>query len=347
MSRVSLQHLVRRFPGAQRPAVDDVSLDLAAGSVTAVVGPSGCGKSTLLRLVAGISAPDAGRVMLDGEDVTAVAPERRGAVMMVQQTLLFPHMSVEANVGFGPRMRGLPRGRVAAEVEAMLARVRLAGFADRRPGELSGGQAQRVALARALVVRPRVLLLDEPLSSLDPELRSDLRAEIAALVRETGTTTLFVTHDREEAVAVGDRIALMMDGRILQEGPPEDLFERPASRAAAVFFGASNLVEGRVEEGAFVSPLGRLALSDPGPSGPATLAIRPEAVALAAPAGPNTLEAVVREAAYRGTHALVVAEAAGIRLSAAVDAVAGRGLRPGETVHLGLPPDRLWRIPEV
>jgi ABC-type Fe3+/spermidine/putrescine transport system ATPase subunit len=344
MTGLAVEDIRLTWPGTAGASLTGVSLAVPPGGVTALVGPSGCGKSSLLRVIAGLATPDGGRVRIGGADVTDLPPERRRTTMMVQETLLFPHMSVAGNIGFGLRMRGRPAAEIATRVDALLELVRLPGFAGRRPETLSGGQAQRVALARALAVQPEVLLLDEPLAALDPELRADLRETILAAGRDSGTTMLFVTHDRDEAVAVGERIALMLDGAIAQEGAAEDLFERPLSAKVASFFGASNILVGQVEAGRFVGLLGSLEIASPGPDGPATLVIRPEAIRLGD--GPGSLAATVVSLRYRGTHRLLEADAGGVRLTVALPTGGPAPAAAGARVPLVLPPDRLWRLPQ-
>jgi ABC-type Fe3+/spermidine/putrescine transport system ATPase subunit len=232
MSDLSLQNLSKTYAGAGVPALSNLCLDVPSGEMLALLGPSGCGKSTALRLIAGLERPSSGDVRIGGASVAPLPPEARGAVMVFQNHLLFPHMSVAQNVGFGLRMRGA--NDIAAQVAQMLARVQLSAQADARPAMLSGGQAQRAALARALILRPRVLLLDEPLASLDPHLRAEMRSLIADVQAEMGITTLIGTHDQAEAVQLAPRIALMMQGRLRQLGPARDFYDRPASMAVAL-----------------------------------------------------------------------------------------------------------------
>lgn len=344
MTAVVLEALAKTFPGAARPALDGVGLALPPASLTTLVGPSGGGKSTLLAIVAGLLAPDRGRVTIGGTDVTRLPPERRGAVMMGQDALLFPHLTVAGNVGFGLRLRGLPRARIAAAVDEALAAVRLPGFGPRRVAGLSGGEAQRVALARALATRPAVLLLDEPFAALDPDLRADMGDLLAALQRRTGTTMLLVTHDRAEAAALGTLMAVVLDGRIAAAGPPEDAFERPPSLAVARFLGAGNLFEGRVRGGRFEAAFGPLRLAAPAAEGPAVAMIRPEAVRLGG--GPeNRFTAVAVAVAPRGTHAVVTAAIGGATLLLSVEAALARSLALGAPLPLALPPERIHVIP--
>ncbi len=225
-------------------AVDRVSLQLAAGHVLAVLGPSGCGKSTLLRAVAGVEPVSAGSVVLDGVDVTRVPVHRRGFALMFQDGQLFPHLTVAGNVGYALRLRRTPRADREARVAELLELVGLARYADRRPATLSGGERQRVALARALAVRPRLLLLDEPLSALDRGLRERLAGELRDILRAEGTTAVLVTHDHEEAFAVADRMAVMRAGRIVQSGTLEEVWRHPADDETARFLGYAAVVTG-------------------------------------------------------------------------------------------------------
>ncbi|MEO7979708.1 MAG: ABC transporter ATP-binding protein, partial [Sporichthyaceae bacterium] len=229
---LTLVGLSKCFAGAVTAAVADLSLTLPTGTLTALLGPSGCGKSTTLNLVAGLLDPDAGDVRFDGRSALDVPPERRPVAMVAQKALLFPHLTVADNVGFGLRMRRVPRTERSRRVSEMLALVGLEGFGGRRVHQLSGGQEQRVALARALVTEPRVLLLDEPFSALDTELRAQMRLLVRDLQRRLAVTTLFVTHDLAEAVELADTVALMLGGRLEQHGPTRAFYERPATAGA-------------------------------------------------------------------------------------------------------------------
>jgi ABC-type Fe3+/spermidine/putrescine transport system ATPase subunit len=223
-------------------AVKDVSISIRPGELYTLLGPSGCGKTTLLRMLAGFVAPDTGRIVVDDEPIDPVPPWKRNIGMVFQQCALWPHMSVFENVAFGLRARGEPTGAIARKVGAALVKVGLEGFDARRPSQLSGGQQQRVALARALVVAPRLLLLDEPLSTLDAVLRGQMRLELARLHKDVGITTIYVTHDQAEALALSTRIAVLSRGEVVQEGRPEEIYWKPRNRFVAEFVGAANLV---------------------------------------------------------------------------------------------------------
>ena len=336
-ARLEIQNLSHRYRRGEE-ALSDLSLTVEPGELVALLGPSGCGKTTALKVVAGLLRPTSGDVRVDGVSVVGTPPERRAAAMVFQKSLLFPHMSVEANVGFGLRMRGASNEDTTRRVASALGRVRMDGFAERRPGELSGGQQQRVALARALVTEPRLLLLDEPLSALDANLREEMRALVIELQREGGYTTVFVTHDQEEAVVLADRIALLFDGKLQMYDRPEAFYDRPVSRTAARFFGATNFVEGHAENGAVHTSLGKLRLATPAPPGRVTLTIRPEAVRLEA--GENSFAARVASAAYLGTQIHYGLETSDTSLRAALPPHVR--LRVGDKVTARLPAESLW-----
>lgn len=230
--------------------VHDLSLDVHPNEFLTLLGPSGCGKTTTLNMIAGFLMPDAGEIVIDGREVTNEPPNRRDSAMVFQQYALFPHLSVAENVAYGLKMRKVSKTDIGPRVEEALAKVGLQGRGDRYPKQLSGGQQQRVALARAIVVRPKVLLLDEPLSNLDLKLRESLRLEIKHLQRDLGLTTVFVTHDQTEALVMSDRIAVMKEGRIEQLGTPEQIYSEPATEFVAGFVGQSNLISGTVVESA-------------------------------------------------------------------------------------------------
>jgi len=341
---VSFHGLTKQFPGAPSPAVNQLDLMLPTGSMTALLGPSGCGKTTTMRLIAGLLDPTSGDIRFDGKSVIATAPERRGAVMVFQNHLLFAHMSVAENVGFGLRMQGQAVADVARRTEAMLDRVQLPGFGPRRPAELSGGQQQRVALARALILRPRVLLLDEPLSNLDAHLRAEMRSLIKDLQRETGITTLVVTHDQTEATILADHIALLLDGRLRQAGAPLDFYNRPADVAVARFFGGTNFVPGVARDGIFQSALGPLRLPHGAREGKGILTFRPEAVEPVN--GPeNAMSAKITARSFEGTHTRLTLRHGAVEMQAILPPAAAADLSDTTPVRLTLPARALWVLP--
>ena len=242
---VRLDGITKRF--GHVTALREVSLEVRRGELMTLLGPSGCGKTTLLHVVAGFLTPDTGEVAIEGEGVTDLPTYRRQIGITFQNYALFPHMSVASNVGYGLRMRRIARDEIARRVEEALALVKLAGLEDRRPRQLSGGQQQRVALARALVIRPRVLLLDEPFSALDRNLRSAMQVEVKEILRKIGVTTIFVTHDQSEALSLSDRIAVIREGRISQVGTPDEIYRRPNDRFVASFVGDVNVLRARLE----------------------------------------------------------------------------------------------------
>jgi len=302
MAGVELRRIRKTY--GELVAVDDVSIAIADGELLALLGPSGCGKTTTLRAIAGFVQPTSGQVMFGDRDVTALPVHKRNVGMVFQGYALFPHLDVSENVRFGLRVRGWDKARVAERVRKMLQWVQLEKLAQRRPRELSGGQQQRVALARAMAIDPDVLLLDEPFSALDAKLRQQMRTEIRQLQREAGITSVFVTHDQEEAMAIADRIGVMNQGRLEQLGSAEDLYKRPTSRFVASFIGKCNFIEGRVTApGLFEARDGsRHAIGSSHPVGDAALCIRPEHLALAAMDGAqgNRIAVTLRNATYLG-----------------------------------------------
>ena len=320
--------LTKRF-GATL-ALDALDLDIAEGEFFALLGGSGSGKSTLLRLIAGFETPDSGRLLLDGQDISTTPPWARPVNMMFQSYALFPHMTVADNVAYGLRRAGVPRRDIAARVVGALAMVGLDGFDRRRPHQLSGGQKQRVALARSLVMRPRLLLLDEPLGALDAGLRERTGFELRALQRETGAAFVMVTHDQEEALALADRVALLDGGRIAQVGAPRAIYERPASRFVARFLGAANVLEGRAGPSGFDSADAAATFAGAIPAGTVAVALRPERIRiLPGASGPNTARGVVEDVAFRGDDSLLL-----VRLHG------GAMLRVAHAEREGAPPER-------
>jgi ABC-type Fe3+/spermidine/putrescine transport system ATPase subunit len=304
--KIRLRGVLKRFGGVR--AVDGASLEIGDGELFTLLGPSGCGKTTLLRLIAGFYAPDRGEIWFGDRRVDGLRPYARNIGMVFQNYALWPHMTVRANIAYGLKLRKLPAATVAERVEAGLRKVNLVGLELRYPGQLSGGQQQRVALARALVLNPDILLLDEPLSNLDAKIRVQVRAEIRKLQKDLGITTVYVTHDQEEALSLSDRVAVMRDGRVLQVASPKELYERPVGRFVADFVGTNNFLPGTCRELAAGRVVAETAIgtvrASPGPRvGPGdrcVLAVRPENMALGAGAE-NTFEGRVVLASYLGS----------------------------------------------
>jgi spermidine/putrescine ABC transporter ATP-binding subunit len=340
---VELKGCTRDYGGVR--AVDAMDLVIFEGEFLSLLGPSGCGKTTTLNLIAGFVEPTAGRILIDGEDVTGLPAHLRGLGVVFQSYALFPHLSVFENVAFGLRERRTPSAEMARRVGEALELVQLDRQGRQRPAELSGGMQQRVALARALVYRPRVLLLDEPLAALDKKLRAEMRDELRAIQRSVGITTVFVTHDQGEALGLSDRIAVMSRGRIEQLGAPREIYERPASRFVANFIGASTVLRGRAvaEDRVALSPDLTIRVSVGGVlrvGEQIELAIRPERVRLAAAAGEGTAEARIEGLVYQGAMTEVSARLAdGQRVRVFVNEPAPMPLAPGQIIHLRLPAD--------
>ena len=347
---VRFDGVVKRFGAAT--AVDGVSLDIAQGEFFALLGPSGCGKTTLLRMLAGFETPSEGRILLDGDDVSQVPPHRRPVNMMFQNYALFPHLTVEGNIGFGLRQEKTDKLEIADRVAEMLALIRLQGFGPRRVDQLSGGQRQRVALARALIKRPRVLLLDEPMAALDKKLRAETQFELMELQRKLGTTFVIVTHDQEEAMIVADRIAVMEHGRLAQVAAPSEIYERPNSRWVADFIGEVTLLEGMLADGAIETGLGRFRAAIPGGGkkrDTAWLALRPEKIRIGAerPMGGelNAVAGTVFEIGYRGDMSIFKVRLADRSLMKVALANTSRGnpsFEIDQLVWLSWPPEAGW-----
>ena len=322
-------------------AVDAVSLDIRRNEFFALLGPSGCGKTTLLRMLAGFENPTGGRILLEGQDISPLLPEKRPLNLMFQSYALFPHMSVRKNLAYGLEMERLAKGEIKRRVDEIMAVTDLAQFADRKPEQLSGGQKQRVALARALVKRPKVLLLDEPLGALDKKLRERMQLELKRLQHEVGITFIIVTHDQEEALVMADRMAILKDGQLLQCGSPEEVYETPSDRFVANFIGVMNFIEGTVDtQGIFTAPGIRMAIAD-ADTGMATLAVRPENMMVVAPG--EGFEGRIAEVAYHGLdrvlHIRITASDTPIQVRVA--ASSAMGLNPGNSIHIAIDPRRI------
>jgi putative spermidine/putrescine transport system ATP-binding protein len=337
---VRLEELRRSYVGVS--ALDGLSLTLAPGELVALLGPSGCGKTTAMRLVAGLEVADSGRVVIGGKEVTNVPANKRDVGMVFQAYSLFPHMTAWQNVAFGLQMRGVGVAERRRRAGEMLEVVGLSGFGDRFAHQLSGGQQQRVALARALAIQPKVLLLDEPLSALDAKVRSRLRDEIRRVQLEIGITTLFVTHDQEEALAIADRVGVMNKGRLEQLGPPTVVYSRPATPFVAEFVGLTNRLAGVVRGGEVEVRGTRLPLVQPDAAdGPAIALVRPETVALAADKDTNSgpLVGKVIATSFLGATSRVTVDLGDTTVLAQLTTAEATTLPPGTRVRLVLRPD--------
>lgn len=333
MTTVNILSLNKIYPNASTPVLKDFSLSVHDGEMVALLGPSGSGKSTLLKLITGIERPDSGDIQFDGSSILNVDPNKRGAVLMFQKSYLFPFLNVEDNIGFGLKVQGMSSQMIRAEVKRMLDLIGLPGIEKRKSGQLSGGEGQRVALARALVTNPKLLLLDEPLSSLDTEVRMNLQEAIRTIQRELGVTTIFVTHDLGEAMAMSDRMALLLNGEIVALDKPETLFHRPRSLMAARFMGVSTFLSGD-----------QLPVkSESGSSSNRMFAIRPEHIRVQKDGCEQSLQGVVSDCVFRGEY---------VEYQVAVGEMSVRARMPmpasmfphGEQVYVKFPREHLFEV---
>jgi len=349
---IDIRALEKRF-GTVR-AVDDVSLTIEAGEFVALLGPSGSGKSTVLMSIAGFERPTAGQIVIDGEDCTRLPPHKRNIGMVFQHYTLFPHLSVADNVAFPLKMRGVAKSERRRQAEAALETVRLAGYGDRMPKQLSGGQQQRVALARAIVYRPRVLLMDEPLSALDKNLREEMQLEIKRLHSELGLTVVFVTHDQGEALTMADRIAILKAGKLQQVSPARELYERPSNLFSAGFIGEMNILpvdwdgnRARLVEGEEII-LPELSSIAPVKPGRAVLAVRPERLSYTQAGTNGSWAATVRDVVYAGAGTLLITNLAdGTEVRLRVPSAGQQPVSPGDRIGLTCPPEALLLYPEA
>jgi iron(III) transport system ATP-binding protein len=327
MTSIQFDHIAKAF--GETPALQDIHFQIEPGELLFLLGPSGCGKSTLLRILAGLLPPSSGRILFDEKDVTSLSTEKRSAVMCFQNYALWPHLTVRQNVAFGLDVRAEPKAKIAARVDEMMRLTQIDGYADRPPGTLSGGQQQRVALARALAVKPKCLLLDEPLSNLDAKLRIQMRGEIRRICKQSGFTTVYVTHDQKEALSVADRIVVLKYGKVMQIGTPSQLYFQPSSSFVADFVGQTNLIPGRVinrfpDAVQVKTALGTITADteNPPPSETVLLSLRPEHFRVVPPDMPaathgNTITARVIESTFLGDTSEHVLEANGQKLQIA------------------------------
>jgi len=363
VTNLTLDNLTLSYGNNNERAVKGLNLQIASGQLVTLLGPSGCGKTSTLKMIAGLIQPDNGDIRFDERSVLKVAPERRKAAMVFQNHLLFPYMNIRQNIAFGLKMQGMSSAVRNSRVDDIMQRVHLQKLGERKPHQISGGQRQRAALARALVTEPDLLLLDEPLSSLDVHLRDDIRQLILELQRASGTTTIMVTHDQHEALLVSDKIALMLDGSLQQFDTPAHLFDKPADEVCARFFGSKNFIQGKVKNNLFYCPLGTLIIDPVLNANSANLSqclatFRPENLQLDPPnEHSNRFKVSIEYINFLGTHrefgAQVLSQAGTensphgdtIKLHVHCHAKELRDYRVGDTLTIGIPPESIWTMP--
>ena len=345
MTHVSIKNLTKVYPGLTVPSLDNLSLEINSGSLTALLGPSGCGKTTTMKMIAGLLDQTSGDVTFDGTSILKEKPENRGVVMVFQNHLLFPYMNVQDNIGFGLKMRNVHKDEIFNRVIEMLDLVKLPNMENRMPKELSGGQQQRVALARALIVQPRVLLLDEPLSNLDAHLRFEMRDLIRNLQQSMGITTIFVTHDQEEAVVLADQVALILDGKLKQYAQPDVFYKKPIDVVTAKFFGGQNFIKGTSKNNNFSSNIGKLALPKDCLQGNGILTFRPENVQIGkGPKNVNTIKAKIIEKIFLGTQTRLKLSIKDEVIQAIANPNEVDEKETGIEIDINIPPSSLWVI---
>ena len=345
MTHVSIKNLTKVYPGLTVPSLDNLSLEINSGSLTALLGPSGCGKTTTMKMIAGLLDQTSGDVTFDGTSILKEKPENRGVVMVFQNHLLFPYMNVQDNIGFGLKMRNVDKDEIFNRVIKMLDLVKLPNMENRMPKELSGGQQQRVALARALIVQPRVLLLDEPLSNLDAHLRFEMRDLIRNLQQSMGITTIFVTHDQEEAVVLADQVALILDGKLKQYAQPDVFYKKPIDVVTAKFFGGQNFIKGTSKNNNFSSNIGKLALPKDCLQGNGILTFRPENVQIGkGPKSVNTIKAKIIEKIFLGTQTRLKLSIKDEVIQAIANPNEVDEKETGIEIDINIPPSSLWVI---
>ncbi|MEC8594373.1 MAG: ABC transporter ATP-binding protein [SAR324 cluster bacterium] len=351
MAGVSVQNLSKNF--GSTVALDQVSFEFEDGKFFALLGPSGSGKTTLLRMIAGFEIPDQGSIQIDGKVVDHIPVEKRDIGMVFQSYALFPNMDVNANVGFGLRVRGISPSETKHLVGEALELVRLSGFDDRRPDQLSGGQRQRVALARAIVTKPRVLLLDEPLSALDRTLRLEMEIELKRIQRDVGITTIFVTHDQEEALTMSDQIGILNEGQLVQYGSPVDIYENPQSVFVARFLGEANLLKGQVDGSSVNIEVGGTVQTRSSPTSPQVIcSIRPEKISIheeqdIPPSSSNQIAGQVNEHIFNGTSLTYLVQCGDQVVRVFVQNLSGKLISPNTQVHLSFRPEDTLVFPDA
>ena len=347
MSDLKISNLYKSFPGMDRPAVNNISLDIKSGGLIAFLGPSGCGKTTILKMITGLFQPDSGDISLDNTSLLPVATEKRGVVMVFQNYLLFPYMNVNDNVGFALKMKGIEKEEIENKVKEMLELVKLPDIGDRKPKQLSGGQQQRVALARALISKPKLLLLDEPLSNLDAHLRDEMRELIVTIQQKLNVTTVFVTHDQEEAVLLADKIALIFDGELQSFASPKEYYEVPVNERAARFFGGVNFLKSTINNNKIETEIGPINYKQKNMnelSSRHLLTIRPENIEISKTNAykENYFSGKVTSIIFSGTNTRYKIKVKDTLLDCSVQSVGLKDISQNDDVFVYLPAEKIW-----
>jgi ABC-type spermidine/putrescine transport systems, ATPase components len=338
MRFLEMKDITKTYSGASAPCIEGMDFEMDQGEIIVILGPSGCGKTTTLKLIAGLEKQDSGTISLDDEIVDKVPPNKRPIAMVFQKPLLFKNMTVEKNVNYAPRVKQtMSKEEIAAEVDSLLKLVELEGYNDRKVTQLSGGQEQRVSLARALMTKPKLLLLDEPFSALDAELRVTMRSSVRKICKDLQQSVVFVTHDQQEAVAMADRIALMMNGRMVQYGPPDEFYTRPKTKGAATFFGWKNLIPAHRDGDHAVCDMGIRIRTEC--DGDVLICIRPEAATISES---GIYNGTVRSAKYMGTKSEYIVDVNGIELS--IDVNSRYMFVEGDTIRFDLDENMIWAV---
>ena len=347
MSDLKISNLNKSFPGMDRPAVNNVSLDIKTGGLIAFLGPSGCGKTTILKMITGLLPPDSGDIILDNTSLLPIATENRGVVMVFQDYLLFPYMNVNENVGFALKMKGVDKEKIDEKVKDMLELVKLPDIGNRKPKQLSGGQQQRVALARALISKPNLLLLDEPLSNLDAHLRDEMRELIVTIQQKLNVTTVFVTHDQEEAVLLADKIALIFDGELQSYASPKEYYEFPINEGVARFFGGVNFLKSTINNSHIETEIGPISYNQKNKNDLLDnhlLTIRPENIEISKT---NTFKqnyflGIVTSIIFSGTNTRYKIKIKDTVLECSVQSVGKKEISENDEVFVHLPEEKIW-----
>ncbi len=346
MANIELISLSKTFPGRKTPVLDGFTLTINSGELVALLGPSGSGKSTLLKLIAGIESPEKGEILFEGKNILQIPPNKRGAIFMFQKAYLFPFLNVADNIGFGLKVQGSSSQTIRAEVAKMLDLIGLPGIEKRKPVSLSGGEQQRVALARALILKPQLMLLDEPLNSLDTAVRLNLQEAIRRIQRKMGITTILVTHDLNEAMGMSDRMALLLNGRVAAINEPMKLFQEPPSRSTAQFVGISTFFKGKLTKGRLNSRHGSLVVNTKKTTAKSVMfAIRPENIMIQTEPGQNSIPGVIKDCMYRGEYIEYKVELKNKVVRARIPMPA-KMFPHQEQVHLVFPSEHLFQVNE-